>query len=858
MKPDSAKHPRWKNRPNGGSASRYYRFGLCGLSAGGKSCLLAALDLPRVPNPRGLTAVAVNLEANSAQDLVDGKKWIHDACDKLKQGSVPDPTPPAGRLTLRYKFTDKNSGEWFVELVDYSGEILSPENTRDELATSLRRYFMEVDGFLFVAEHPRDGELPAELAGYIANLTKALATMREQAKGAQDAITAPIALLVNKWDRTGHLDPSDQGYQAELDKLQRFLDETPKPPHADLLAQLEAAASGKCRAFPVSAFGESVLDPDSLLGHAEERPVRVEPQLPSFGLEEPFLWLTEQCEEEIAKRLDRESRRKKTRINIFAANRCRSAVKMEIGRVRSKSPVRPTLQKARSWIRGVILLQVAVMILLLMAVELSIDVYGHRSARTSLKTPTDPSGFTKAEKWYQSYLDAPQFRHVFHRQFILSDPAARAEWEGVLRGREEAAWQPVVISDEPEQKARLAKVFLSKFPESPHRPEAEKFVADWELFVRRREFDRILTKLEADLDAVSTRVQKEREKKNGIREPKSIQVDLSRISNDVTASDKNSVSDKQIKRLRKVDDRISSLNQELVRMIEESNVRERYKALVRAQQWPEAAELLLGLSRNDFADLREDFAGKVIHGVTSKSMNKLGNGAAWKDALDYLAPFQKEPIRSLLPAGGTRDLGKIESEIKAKGDQWLYKKCTSGFGPEPFREYKNHAPIGSMMPVVEEWLRFLEVKEKKARFRFGISAIDWSADAHKADAVGDEEIKLVIKVEELNAATHHFESSSKGRQKIDPKRYCSTVDDIVASKPRKISVKLSEVDQVMEGEFLGAGELIKLPEDLHDLTMELKGSEYGISKVKLSVEVEKNGKWEEFREPGLPNWRPSR
>ncbi|TGO03327.1 hypothetical protein PN36_08205 [Candidatus Thiomargarita nelsonii] len=274
--------------------TKVYRFALYGLSASGKTCLLAALAMPRYPHALGYSCTWL---PGSKQDA-HSQEWIKKAVESLSRREVPEPNPTGEEhFTFEYDFTGADHQTFRIELVDYSGELVNPNISDSELAKSLRQKFAEMDGILVLGEAPYRDQL-GHLSGHqktrdaqthqdLHDLRQTFSLLRgEKQEGA--ALDTPVVLLVNKWDRYSDIDSAHP--DIEQGKLEDFFKS--ESPHKGLNDVLHHSVSeDNFKAFPVSALGagEFVRLEN---GDVVERPKQVQP-LNAFGLEDAFLWLAQ-------------------------------------------------------------------------------------------------------------------------------------------------------------------------------------------------------------------------------------------------------------------------------------------------------------------------------------------------------------------------------------------------------------------------------------------------------------------------------------------------------------------------------------------------------------------------------------
>lgn len=837
--------------------ARYYRFGLCGLTSGGKTCLLAAMSLPRVAHPRGLTATLLPVSKAAEQHLKDGWQWVDKARDALRAELVPAPNPHTGRLTLRYKLTDGQQSEAFVELVDYSGELLDSRLSQSELAGQLRRYLAEVDGFLFIAEHPRPGEKSSELAGYLLHLKEALALHREEARGRGNAPSAPIAFLVNKWDRSGPLARSQDAHDVESARLDTFLHAEPAPPHAGLLAELRAASSGGCRAFPVSAFGEAVREPGEKPGEFTEKPACVAPELPSFGLEEPFLWLVEQRDRRDADEIEASSCEPDLWWNVWRAFWCRQKAHQIAARMSHASPESSRLLRVRRRLRVRFASHLALLTLLWLGIELSSDAIGLRHARSAMANPADSGGWIRAETWFTDYAESRPWSHLLHHKFFLSKSNAATELQSARAQRDEKSWAAVMTPADDTTRAALARDYVDQFPQGTHRADALQFLADAEI---RQKRDRLRVQFEtltARIESIAKEVaQVEKNKQPDFQSASSKLQQLLRDAQNVQGVE---IADAALaKQWQSIIAGIGTLEAKIQGQLTAGQSRKTYYDLIERKEWEKAGRYLAGLAVNEFPELRDHFRTNIVSQVEVRVRAIVGNGADWQKGLNELNSFRTVQIRALLPDDADKRFAELERQINDDGDRWLYAQCNSSAGSAPFAKYVESAPLKTMKSVADGWLHFHELREKPNTFRVGVAKVSWGANARNADTLWDTENSISIASCTVAPRVTAFWSDRKSAWTCDPKDNAVEVRDILARQVQNVEIKVWDVDRPDGNDYFGGVKGSWLLEDLDGATHDLTDADYGPNSVTFSVEVLDRGDWRKFAKPPLPPWEAAK
>ncbi len=327
-------------------SAKLRKLAVYGRRSSGKTCILSALAMSRLANPRGYSCLWISDHGNCPEVTAEenrqpddpwlarwrGKDMLTTQIERIDKGLLPEATELKHPLRLIYQFTKSETtlrlpderepaedtpwkdavATFFVELIDYSGELINPSNDTT-FAGTLAAHLEQCDGLLILAEATTTPEQNSRLHADLELLGQVLPAVTESRKK-NNAGPFPIALLLNKWDRMvdcetltpSLLEASRQdlpvtarsaAFQKVADEIQTSRDELFRQataPQNSLAQQLVALAGGSkyFKTFCLSALGacRSEVTAD---GGRREIPVSTRP-LMSFGLEDPFIWIA-QC-----------------------------------------------------------------------------------------------------------------------------------------------------------------------------------------------------------------------------------------------------------------------------------------------------------------------------------------------------------------------------------------------------------------------------------------------------------------------------------------------------------------------------------------------------------------------------------
>lgn len=492
---------------------RLYRFALYGRSGSGKTCILTAMSMDRRADPRGRTCSRLPVQSHDPPELHKGKAWLEKAEELLNKGELPDPTgvdldPPP---RYRYEFTTPDREVGYVELIDYSGELINPddESEHDSLANRLREHFRDLDGILVLAETPRQDRPSSTLSDELRRLREAFGSLGATQ---EDERRVPVALVLSKWDRQSELkcdDPAVEyerlpaffdghvSYRSLVDKLRNSVgDADPnnsEPDEPSLAEEIDNGRSAVQRrataltepddtcnwgVFPVSAFGRSQAGADS-----RDVPDVTQP-LQSLGLEAPFVWLMQRRDvldlEELNRMVTEMPGWWRPRLWFF-----RNPV-LTLGR-RTKSRVPPQGEQAdcatrlynRAWRKlwGNTCFGVLLVLLSLVALQGVGDGIRFASIGSAIDDPTTPDGvLDNACSWLKSYIATPMFHPGF--ACCVSTDAAEDRLHRIFGVQEARAIQPFEDAKNPVDKKRCGEEYSRRFPNGTYVDKVKKALRD--------------------------------------------------------------------------------------------------------------------------------------------------------------------------------------------------------------------------------------------------------------------------------------------------------------------------------------------------------------------------------------------
>ena len=478
-----------------------YRFAMFGRSDSGKTCILSALSMSHRSNPAGHTVTWVpDSPESDAPDkdvrtaYAEGKVALTKARAAMDGGEKP---APSNNRILRYRFDfstiKPQPRSYKVELTDYSGELIDPRMNASGMARILRKLLGTMDGLFVLAEAPKPGTEQNRLPQEFELLQQAFALLAAEKEKTKVAARTPVVLLFNKWDRRHPRPATPAERAAEVDE---FLNGPNEPPHLSLANFLQGAVAEHCyHTVAVSAFGsarkEMVADAEGFTREVELPPI--ERPLPSFGLEDGFIWAARTRDEQDLAEFERSSNKLAycsvipwfglNAFNPFAA----STVRREGNQLAERFPRSSDAYKrvkagaAKALRIGALrsLTCAAVLFVALFGVETTRDLGRFRRAEADFaRIDLDMADLERHQESLLAYHTAPVYRHALSRVFISRTDAQALQAK--MYDRHETLLRDGILALAPKvlDQEALAAAYVEKFPSGPYLPEASRITQE--------------------------------------------------------------------------------------------------------------------------------------------------------------------------------------------------------------------------------------------------------------------------------------------------------------------------------------------------------------------------------------------
>ncbi|MBI5764289.1 MAG: hypothetical protein HZA51_12275 [Planctomycetes bacterium] len=729
-----------------------YRLALYGVRSSGKTCILSALSLPRVAHPEGFSCSWIEHVPGHPLPSGDpvtwttddpfhvGWKWLSEQRSRLKNGELPAPNPNRENvMRFLFEFGSRNHGTLHVELMDYSGELITA--SASELAAKLRDHMRDCDGLLVLAEVPYPGRDHAPLADDLEKLKGAFLLLLDE-RGAGPMQEWPIALLFNKWDRRA--DDDCDGDAQKRGMIAAFLNQSPQPPHASLVNTIRnAVGDDNYRCFPVSAFGAHEIRSDGA-----EVPRLNGPLLESRGLEDGFIWVAEQCDALRVKRLEdatsacswwafqqillgttevgagrEQSAWKNWFRGVSAASAIKTAWKLRqrfpensLLRIRTIGAMRKLGLKLAS--------QVVVCFFVLVALFVGVEtIFDGVSYRKILATRDDPAANTEklqqGEKWLHQYFVSPGFCHWLSCQTILDRSEAHSLLVQFRTRRDETLWKTVTNAQNPQTHLNLVRKYLDSFPKGLHHSEAETLVADAERQAQETKNAEYLSQLKLKINAIPP--------------TSTTQLDiLHKLNEEIGTIPYPDVSSAPIVKLQQaLRVRIAQKQTQVAeaeRQADWETFKQRYFSLMQNKNVGDAArELESRIPKGaDLQALVADFA-KHAPSIIQGKVQDASKARFWQLARESARLSDNPNVVKLLPGPAIKELHKLGQEIDVAEDRDLYDQifrykpqCEDQIGA-----YLSRAPLKAMEAEVKEYRDWVTKRKGTMDLTLSLASIQW-------------------------------------------------------------------------------------------------------------------------------------
>lgn len=737
-----------------------YRIGLVGSRASGKTCLLAALNMQMTVNPLGYHAVMLALGENEEESHRNGYEWIEAACNALRNGEWPAPNynnHEAGRLSVRFQFSDGGTREKMVELFDYSGELLAPKASQSELAMKLRGLLREMDAVIVLAEVPMPGQESTELNETLNGLLSVFSLLENERKIStlDTASRKPIALIVSKWDRSGHLNgDSDPENQARF--LEQFLDSNPVPFHQNMINALRPhAADGRLKAFPVSACTPISADSGELPPKAG--------QLRYFGVQDPFIWLIQQRDELIltdaAERMKRLSG--KWLAPCWTPLRELWELRLEQGRLKETTLEGKRLALLMRQARWLICRQIVIYVFLLLLAEAGADFHQHRKALSSINLPTESGGWKKGTDWLRGYGESSQFLHSFYSLIALKKQAALEQAYSIQQKKDDELLADCLkdLKDvNMEEAKRLAEEHKKQFPNSTNQAARERVLAEINQRERDLAFERLISIWRKKSEALQAAPD---DAGRNLHEKLEI---LATLEQEVVNSTVPLEGQLRIE-WKTLLSTLTTIRHKLERGKIDVDLSQKIQHALDADNYSEAADLLTGDDFPSRQNLIKSFQLGFPKHLQEKCAKLSLQGENWKEAVIYAEQFFEPKYRSILTSDVKTSVDSTILSIKMRGDQYLYKLALENEDNKSMDLYLNNAPLKSMGNETAHFNKWLQDREIPKTLVFRVTKIRWDNSMKKG--WGSTEISLVVNHIADSRNSEHYDNTDRTGELTD-------------------------------------------------------------------------------------------
>lgn len=711
----------------------YYRLGIVGSKNSGKTCLLASLSMPRRPNPSGCTAVRLTLNSETLKDDESfrlGDEWINTAAQALSEGRWPDANPNEDRRrSLRFEFSDGQTRRKFVDLFDYSGELLNPQAQDSELAEKLRKTLSEVDGLVVLAEHPASEAESSKIEHDLNGLLRVFALLSDERRR-----QVPIALLINKWDRSPHFDPSADVKSQTMVMLEKFLRQTPAPLHKRVADALPpAAVTGGFKIFPVCAI-QAMRQADG--SELPPKPGTIQ----TMGLEDPFLWLIKAVDEHALA----EQENHLSRLATWWMPPLRSRLlRPDFKSIRSRFEANTPEAKAAARIsrRGWLLTfrQLVLWTAFAMTFEYGVDSVKHTTALSQIRNSTEQDGWEQGLNWLRAYGTSSPLRHILYDRFRLTKDEALRNASEIVSQKDREASEVVkqLLRDKKLQEAdQLARQQLAALPNSPWNDERQAILAEVANLQATQRFEKQLNEWKSTLAGLKGKTATTNDRilvilgEIGAVEAQIRNAQEVPLQGDLRGEWSNLLNSVEPVR-RDWADRLVSVN-----------IQEEIERAMDASDFLAAADLLVK-HHGKHPALLTRYQKTLRDWLEKRTATLSAQGAKWENAVAEANQFLP-PTRAMLLTNDLRaSIEKIIKDCQSQGDQYFYHLALNERNNKTLDDYLTNAPLKSMVVEISAYRQWLQDREKPQNLTFRLTQIDWDA-ANSGSYGGDTAYKLFV------------------------------------------------------------------------------------------------------------------
>jgi len=742
---------------------KVYRLALYGLPGSGKTCLLAALAMPRLPHPLGHSCIwrffgtpkvdMLNEDEVAVEELNEQDKqliirqhsqqWMKTAIHKLSEHEVPPPNPTFDDpFVFEYDFTASTHQTFRIELTDYSGQLIDPSLSESELATNLRHRFAEMDGVLILAEAPfHEGvnqiaqknqntqkgggkkQVYADL--YLLQQAFSLLSCERETCAALDI---PVVLLINKWDRYSNIDYANP--VSEQKKLEDFLNSSTPPPHKGLCDVLKfSVTEGNFKVLPVSALGasECVLLEQ---GDTVEQPIQVNP-INAFGLEDAFIWLAQQRNAIDLKEFGERS----LKCPVMAKGMGLELLNRFPKYSDETKKIQAILKVGKKVKNFRIFYMVIVVIAMWLITETSLDVINYKKHQIVADSPqATHEQLGEAENWLTQYIAAPYFRHLISKIFLNQEQAQNILIQ-LQAHREKFLWEPVEKALQVNLQVALvpATTYLKYYPYGKHVQEAQ----DIKL---RAEFMQLKQINQEAFHKLAIQVQEHKQDVNKLNQ-------LLKELRYLPLYPQAETEDMRQQRI--------TLGNQVSGLLLQKDINQKMQAgkfLAAARLLNNQPEIHLSM------DFKEDFKKEVLGKIEQQVTIALKINKELDIADKLLKEYTNDFPSSLQTEEGKAKVAALQLKVNERQDERLYEAAKKYKNLEHVQKYLQKAPLLTMAKEVSAYKAFLNSVDPSTtlhKLQLKLVQIHWE---HVSDYDNTISVflngKRVIYNEQVNAKYH--------------------------------------------------------------------------------------------------------